>query len=176
MSKKSNFTTYLRKCMSALMKVEGFIMVLGSAVLVVAILIAVVCRYWLYIATPWSDELARYLFLWIAFIGMGYVTQAGDHIDVRLVDTILQSKAKNPEKALKIVIRISQFLTLAVLFISTVLYAKFMFARYPAVSTALRIPMRIPYLSTLVGLILMDIHEIALLLLPTDDPMGAGSE
>lgn len=174
MNKKFNYIPGLQKCMSALMKVEGFIMVLGSAVLVIAILIAVVCRYWLYIPTPWSDELARYIFLWVSFIGMGYVTQHGDHIDVRLVDTIIKSKAKNPEKTLRIIIRISQILTLAVLLISTVLYGKFMFARYPAISTSLRIPMRIPYLSTLVGLILMDIHETALLLLPTDDPLGVG--
>ena len=162
--------------MRAVMKVEGFIMVVGCAVLVMAILIAVICRYWLYKPTPWSDELARYVFLWISFIGMGYVTQAGAHIDVRLIDSIVNKRAKNPKKTLRIFIRISQVLSLAVLVISSVLYYQFFNARYPALSTALRIPMRIPYLSVMVGLVLMSVHMLSLLLLPADDPMGEKQE
>ena len=162
----------IRKCAGFLMKAESVFSVLGSVVLLAAVLIAVVCRYWLYIATPWADELARYLFLWIAFLGMGYVTQINGHIDVQLVDTIVYKHSKNPEKTMKFVIRVSQVLSLVVLVVSTVLYGQFMFARYPSVSTALRIPMRIPYLSTFVGLLLMCLHELSLLFLPFSDPMG----
>jgi len=158
--------------MGFLMKLESALMVLGSAALVISVLIAVVCRYWLYIATPWADELSRYVFLWIAFISMGYVTQTGGHIDVQLVDAILNKFSGNPEKALGYMIRLAQGISLVVLVVSTVLYGQFMFARYPALSTALKIPMRIPYLSTFVGLLLMCIHETSLLFLPVTDPMG----
>ena len=170
--KTDKLTCALRQAMGLLTKAEGVIMVLGSVVLVAAVLVAVVCRYWLYIATPWADELARYAFMWIAFVGMGYVTQTNGHIDVQLVDTIINRHAKDPKKTLALFIRISQLITLAVLVISAVLYGKFMFARYPALSTALRIPMRIPYLSTLAGLLLMSLHELTLLFLPAEDPMG----
>lgn len=162
----------VRRLMGFLMKLESVLMVLGSAALVISVLIAVVCRYWLYIATPWADELSRYAFLWIAFISMGYVTQTDGHIDVQLIDTILNKVSSNPERALGYMIRLAQVISLVVLVVSTVLYGQFMFARYPALSTALKIPMRIPYLSTFAGLLLMCIHEASLLLLPVSDPMG----
>ena len=172
MKKQDKLVASLRFLMGLIMKLEGFIMVLGSAVLVIATLIVVICRYWLYIATPWADELSRYAFLWIGFIGMGYVTQANAHIDVQLVDTLINKYSKNPEKALKNVIRLSQLISLVVLVLSSVIYGKFMFARYPAISTALKIPMQIPYMSTLAGLVLMSVHELALLFMPVHDPMG----
>lgn len=172
MGKETPFVASLRKLAGAFTKLESFIAILGAAVLIVAVLIAVVCRYWLYIATPWADELSRYVFLWIAFVGMGYITQYNMHIDVQLIDTIVKKRAADPQKVLAVFIRLAQVLSLAVLIISTVLYGKFLFARFPAFSPSLHIPMRIPYLSTFAGLLLMDLHELALLFLPTVDPMG----
>lgn len=169
---EKNLTKVIRTVMGVFMKIESVFMVFGSALLVISVLIAVICRYWLYIATPWADELSRYAFLWFVFISMGYVTQIGGHIDVQLIDAILNKVAKNPQRALKVIIRLSQVMSIAVLVISTILYGQFMLARYPALSTSLRIPMRIPYMSTFVGLLLMCIHETALLFLPAVDPMG----
>ena len=173
---KNHFLYLLNKLNIVLGSIESFLMVIGGAVLVIAILIAIVCRYWLYIATPWSDELARFVFLWIAFIGMAYVTQKNSHIDVRLIDSLLASKSSEKDRLLKIIIKLSQLISFAVLIISAVLYGKFMFARYPSKSPSLHIPMRIPYLSTFVGLILMSIHEFILLILPSSLDNAKGSD
>lgn len=171
----NHLLSLLNKLNIILGSVESFLMVIWSAMLVAAILIAIVCRYWLYIATPWTDELARFSFLWLAFIGMAYVTQKEGHIDVRLIDSLLASKSPKKDRLLHIIIKLSQLISLAVLIISAVLYGKFMFARYPSMSPSLHIPMRIPYLSSFVGLILMSIHQFIILVLPSsiDNPEGS---
>ena len=50
---------------------EKIVLTFCTIVLVIAIFIQVVCRYILLISTPWAEELARYLFVWMAYLGGG---------------------------------------------------------------------------------------------------------
>jgi len=52
---------------------EKIIAVFSSGILLVMTIfgvIQVVCRYFLKISTPWSEELMRYLYVWITFLGV----------------------------------------------------------------------------------------------------------
>jgi len=96
---------------------------------------------------------------------MAYVTSEWNHIDVQLIDTFL-NKTSNPEKALKTVIKVSQVLSLVVLVLSTMYYFKYFTTLYPSVSPAMGIPLKIPYSSPFIGLLLMDFHCIYVLIMP----------
>lgn len=159
---------FFRKLNNGLMKCESVFIGLGAIALTVLVLIAVLCRYALYIATPWADELSRYVFVWVAFVGAGYVTGKWDHIDVQLIDTIIRQKAKDPQKSINLMIKISKAVSLIVLCIFSVLYIQYMLRVYPSKSTALRIPMSIPLSSAMVGLILMSIQCLCVLILPEE--------
>ncbi len=59
----------------------------GSLLLSVTILIfvQVICRYLLQSSLSWSEELTRYLMVWIVFLSAGYVLNKGGHANVDLL-------------------------------------------------------------------------------------------
>jgi len=52
------------------------------AVMVLAVMGQVVFRYVLRISVPWSEELARFLFIWATFLGASIAFCEGGHINV----------------------------------------------------------------------------------------------
>ena len=66
-------------------------------VMCIVLFLQVVCRYVFNSPLVWSEELARYLFIWITFIGMGYGVLKHLHIDMSIVYT------KFPKKIQKII-------------------------------------------------------------------------
>jgi TRAP-type C4-dicarboxylate transport system permease small subunit len=88
----------LRGINKFLMHVEKFIVVLTGIGLVVSICVQVIGRYILQVPTPWAEEIARYLFIWMVLVGAGYVLAIKDHIEIAILDQLLE-KLKNPDKA-----------------------------------------------------------------------------
>ncbi|MBQ1421368.1 MAG: TRAP transporter small permease [Firmicutes bacterium] len=72
------------------------------AALVIIITIEVVSR-WMSIAMPWTDELARYLLIWMTFLGCSLALASGTHLSV---DFIVKMFPKNGQKALNIITRV----------------------------------------------------------------------
>lgn len=70
---------------------EKIVLTFCTIVLVIAIFIQVVCRYILLISTPWAEELARYLFVWMAYLGGGYALHTGGQIEIDIAPTIIKS-------------------------------------------------------------------------------------
>ncbi|MEZ8296909.1 TRAP transporter small permease [Vibrio splendidus] len=55
--------------------------------------IQIVSRYFLTIALPWTEELSRWLYIYIVFIGSSEAISRRDHIAVDIVPNRLSSKA-----------------------------------------------------------------------------------
>ncbi len=70
---------------------EKVVLTFCTIALVIAIFIQVVCRYILLISTPWAEELARYLFVWMAYLGGGYALHTGGQIEIDIAPTIIRS-------------------------------------------------------------------------------------
>ena len=68
---KSNNKTLqgLKKVNDRLLGIETFLLALITILLVAAIFIEVVCRYFLFISAAWAEEFTRYLFIWLTYIG-----------------------------------------------------------------------------------------------------------
>lgn len=62
------------------------------AVMIVVIMLGVIFRYVIVNPLQWSEELARFLLIWIGFLGMNMATRQGQHLGI---DSLL---AKLPRK------------------------------------------------------------------------------
>lgn len=76
-------------------------------------------RYVLQSSLDWSEELARYLFIWSVYVGCSYATQMDRHLEVTIIRTIFNGKFAKPVTIL------SSLLTFVFCAFATVLGIKF---------------------------------------------------
>ena len=69
----------LKKVNDRLLGIETFLLALITILLVAAIFIEVVCRYFLFISAAWAEEFTRYLFIWLTYIGSAYAICDNSH-------------------------------------------------------------------------------------------------
>ena len=140
---------YLRRVMSPLI-------FLVSAAMLVVVLAQVLFRYVLSQPLPWSEELARYLMIWVACLAASEAYAKGSHVGVDLVISKLQPGLR---KAAVLMIHI-----LVVLLMATVAYYGFTLSYAIRVQTspAMELPMTWPYLAVPVGATLIIIQAVGL--------------
>jgi C4-dicarboxylate transporter DctQ subunit len=51
-------------------------------------------RFILHFSAPWTEEVCRYAFIWIALLGIANGVKRGTHLNVNLIDGVLSPKAK----------------------------------------------------------------------------------
>lgn len=109
--------------------------------------IAVVYRYLLRSPLPWSDEVIRYVFVWLIFIGAAIAFHRNELVEISILTDIAKGKAA---KAL-VFIR----LALSILFVSVFLYETWQIflthLRTGELSVALEIPICLITLGMVVG-------------------------
>jgi TRAP-type C4-dicarboxylate transport system permease small subunit len=69
-------------------KLEDALCILGISALLGLVSMQVVGRFlpWSF---PWTEELARYVFIWTVMIGISYATRAREHVALLLGDQVL---------------------------------------------------------------------------------------
>jgi len=111
--------------------------------------IQVLFRYIFHLSLAWSEELARYLFLWLGALASAYAFKTKSHFALRFLVDRLGGKARDWIDTLVVFI-VSAFL---ILFVWKSLVFSISMARQIAPST--KIPMAVPYSSAWVGGTLM---------------------
>lgn len=102
-----------------------------SIVMIFVTLAQVIFRYVIAAPLPWSEELARYCFVWIVFLGGAVGLSRGIHLGVDLLVNAMPAPARRAMDALTN--------TLIAIFAATVIYASLpvlsmnMFQRSPAI-------------------------------------------
>jgi TRAP-type C4-dicarboxylate transport system permease small subunit len=130
---------------------EFAIAVLLSATVVVTLL-QVTFRYGLNSSLSWSEELARYLFIWIIFLGMASAARRGEHMAVTALSSILPKELLRP---------LAAFVILAsIIFVAVVLYTTVLLTENATsqLSTALEVPVALVYVSAPIGATLTILH------------------
>ncbi len=121
-------------------------------VLVIGILLAValqiVARFILLVSIPWTDELARYLMVWTAFVGLGVAYRKGQLIYVGLV------KDKLPPHLFRVASHISDALCAIFAVVAIIYGVKLCLLNAGQVSPSLRISLGIIYAAIPVGCLL----------------------
>jgi len=162
MKKLSYFTNRLASALSA---VSCWLMIVLGVAMCIVVLLQVFFRFVIYVPFPWSEELARYLMIWLGMVGSFVALRKGRHIGV----TILIERL--PEKIFAILAPVLQAIMIA--FLLTLAVEGMSLALFNAAqkSPAMQIPMFYPYLAVPVGTALMIIELCAGILdgfFPTD--------
>ena len=82
MKSQSTLFQGAKRLNNVLLGIETFFMALITIALVAAIFIEVICRYFLFISAAWAEELTRYLFIWLTYIGSAYAVYEGSHTEI----------------------------------------------------------------------------------------------
>ncbi|MDV2685244.1 TRAP transporter small permease [Alkalihalophilus lindianensis] len=133
------------------------VLLIGFSVVMVAVIAAqVFMRHVMESSLSWSEELARYCFIWLVYLGISYGVKKQRHIKVDVVLLLLKGKAK---------IALAMFANL--LFLSfaifVIIYGYDIAQRLLAfgqTSPALHIPMGLVYMATPIGMGLTAIRLI----------------
>jgi len=109
----------------------------------------------LFTALSWSEELARYLLVWLTFIGAGCVHKRAGHISITILQDLVTKKARN-------VLLLCAHLLCITVFLAAIYYGfSYMKIMGSQLSAAMRIPMRYMYSAIPLGCFVLMLHSIA---------------
>lgn len=135
---------------------EVVFLVILSAIMVVVIFLQVFMRYVMQNSLSWSEELARFCFIWLVYLGISYGVKRQRHISVDVVLHIFKEKGKI---ILSIVANIL-FLAFAIVIVIYGYDISAQLLSWGQQSPALHIPMGLVYLAAPVGMALTSIRLI----------------
>jgi TRAP-type C4-dicarboxylate transport system permease small subunit len=136
--------------------IEELFLVIFSIVMVTAIFIQVFMRYVIGSSLAWSEELARYCFIWLVYLGISFGVKKQRHIKVDVVLLLLKDKWK-------IVLNIIANIIFLAFAVFVVIYGYGIASKlltFGQTSPALQLPMGLVYLATPVGMGLTAIRII----------------
>jgi TRAP-type C4-dicarboxylate transport system permease small subunit len=160
---KSRISTKYIAIENIVIKIEETVLGIISFVLLATIFIQVLCRYVFKVSTPWAEEIARYSFVWLSYVGAGVAVARQVHIEINLIDTLLEYFVKKHIDKVKYYLnKAAIFGTIVFLLFFAIIYwiffkRIFFFSQY---SPAAGINMLYPMFGVFAGTILMIYHGV----------------
>lgn len=72
-----------------------YLLAILMVAMTITVLLGVLFRYFLKMSFPWSEELARYLMIWIGFLGSSIALREGAHVGVKFFINAMPKKVSN---------------------------------------------------------------------------------
>jgi len=101
-------------------RLEEILLGVGLALMGLAVALQIIMRYVFNMPLVWSEEFARYIFVWITFIGAGYGVRQGLHISMEYFYNKFPPKAQKTIAVATTILSIAAFaylLPTAILFL-----------------------------------------------------------
>ena len=130
---------------------EEWLLVLLMSAEVIIVFWQVLARFVLKTPSAWSEEIARYMFIWLVWIGAAYATKENKHIKI----DILSSKFKGTTKVIMDIITGLLFVALLVFMFFTSLKVTKTVYDSNSIATGSHMPMWIAWLSLPLSMFLM---------------------
>jgi TRAP-type C4-dicarboxylate transport system permease small subunit len=124
------------------------------AAMIVDIFVQVVFRYGLESSLSWSEELARYLFVWVIFVGTSVAVRRGQHIALTAITEALPELLRCFAAALTLVAFIVFLLVLTWASIPLIANAR------STISSELEVPIAWVYVAAPIGSLLSVLHLV----------------
>ena len=141
--------------------IEEVVLVVLLVVISFVMLAQVFARYVFNNSMPWPEEFCRYCYIWTVFLSLGYTIKRGNMLRVGVVMDLFPRWIQN---SVTIVINLIILALLVVLFrraVGVVLHIKNVTHE---ISSAMRVPMWLMYMSTVVGFGLAMIRTVQALI------------
>jgi len=91
----------LRSIDRAVVAIHRLVLMVALAAMCVIVVVNVALRYLTNDSIVWSEEVARYLMIWLTFLGIGLVLRLGGHM---AVDSLQESLPPVGARALRVVV------------------------------------------------------------------------
>jgi len=137
-------------------KFEEYTLVFILILMVILVFVQIIMRYVFHNSLYWSEELSRYLFLWLIWIGTSFALRERRHISLKIFANIFSKKVQTYIEFFSLLIWFVFCFLMAYKGIELVLI---LFYRGQT-SPALGIPMAYVYLSMPIGFTLMFVRLI----------------
>lgn len=125
------------------------LMLAGMAVVVGA---NVALRYTTNESLPWADEVARYLMIWMTFVGAGLALRTGGHVAITNLQDAIPTRAQIALRGLIALILLAFFLFM--IWTGQDYMTRMQFQKSPA----LRLPFKYVYAAMPIGFALLSVH------------------
>lgn len=146
----------MKRLISGLHKLEEYSLILCLAVMGIVLFVQIIMRTFFSAPLKWAEELARYLQIWITFLGIGYGIRRGSHIGM----TLLKDRLPPILKAIcGLIVDVAGFLAFIVLFRTSLQFL----AHQNVVSTAMELPMQLVYLVIPVGAVIYMAYDMGMI-------------
>lgn len=126
-------------------RLEEYLLILLSSFTVIVIFSQVVMRYVMQNSLVWSEEIARYAFIWMIYIGVSYAIKQDKHIRTDALTLLFKDKGK-------IILAIIGNVLFLIFAIVLTVYGFEIVTRITRMSPALEIPLSWVYAAPVVGL------------------------
>lgn len=135
---------------------EEFFLIPSLMLSVALVFLQVIMRYVFRNSLTWSEELARYLYVWQTWIGVSYSARNGTHLRITMIRDRLPEKGK---KVLELFVTLI-WVAFGIFMIFMGMKAVSTIVTYGQKSAALMIPMQFCYISIPIGMFLMCIRLV----------------
>ena len=133
---------------------EEYLLIGSFFVTVAVIFVQVVARYVFNNSLTWSEEFARYIFVWQIWLGAAYAAKINKHINITVAREKMPQRIQVILEALVMVLWVAFAVFMVVKGKDVIAYVLRSKQRTPA----LQIPMAVPYMSVPVGCGLMGLR------------------
>lgn len=135
---------------------EEYFCVWTMAAMTIIVFVQVVMRYVFSNSLSWSEEMARFIFLWLSWIGASYAVRERSHFRVEMFANMIKGRTRVYFEYMVLVVWFSFSFFLAWYGTKLLLFLQ----DTGQVSAAMQIPMTWPYASVPAGCILMCVRLI----------------
>ncbi len=159
----------LNRLSAALNGISEWILIVIGVAMSIVVLMQIFFRFVVYLPFPWSEEIARYLMIWLGMIGSFVALRRGRHIGV----TIFMERV--PQRVNVVLFPLIQGIMIVFLLYVAREGWTMALANLTQKSPAMQIPMFYPYVAVPFGAVLMIIELLAALLhqfFPTEAGMN----
>lgn len=133
---------------------DEIILMIFLAAMCIVLALQVFFRYVLNTPLIWSEEVARYLFVWITFIGAGYGVRKHLHIEMTFLFIKLPKQA---QKVIQIIINIIAIIAFAYIIPESI---KFMKSQHILSATTFSMPLSVLFSAVPIGIAILIIRII----------------
>ena len=135
---------------------EEYVLVYSLMVSVALVFVQVVMRRVFNNSLSWSEELARYLYVWQTWLGVSYAARNGTHLRITMLKDRLPPQAQQILEILVVLV----WMGFGIFVIYQGMGVVNTIASFGQKSSALKIPMQFCYMSIPVGMFLMCIRIV----------------